>query len=115
MKRQYIYAAVGLPILVLIIYLVAVPGGTRSTFLSEFVHRTKLMFGFEPEPIVGADGELGLRLERPEEYGMAPSGEDETDEDGTSGEDSAESSVPESTADANNQDLSPAETDDAPQ
>ena len=43
----------------------------------------QLMFGFQPEPIVGADGELGLRSERPEEYGLQQEGAAEEADAGT--------------------------------
>lgn len=83
MKRKYVYALVACPILILVAYLLVVPSGTRSTFISEFTHRTKMMFGFQPEPIVGTDGELGLRSERPEEYGLEQEGAAEEVEAGT--------------------------------
>lgn len=88
MNRKYVYALVALPLLILVALLV-LPGETRSTFISEFVHRTKLMFGFQPEPIVGADGEMGLRSERPEEYGLQPEAEDgetEAESNGAAGD-----------------------------
>ena len=60
--------------MVLLVGFFAMPAETRGTFLTEFVHRTRLMFGYEPDPIVGADGSSGLRIEHPEEYGI-PHGE----------------------------------------
>jgi hypothetical protein len=71
------FALLGFPLLVLIGYLAIVPSATRETFLSEFKHRTALLFGYEPKPILGAGGQQGLRSEHPEEYGMGGGDEEE--------------------------------------
>lgn len=69
-----ILGLLGIVVLVLLVGFFAMPAETRGTFLTEFVYRTRLMFGYKPEPITGADGSSGLRIEHPEEYGL-PHGE----------------------------------------
>ena len=78
MKRTYLYSLLALPLLLLVVYLAVIPSSTRATFLSEFSHKIALLFGHEPEPMVGADGKKGLRLESPEEYGPQPGSVEES-------------------------------------
>lgn len=70
--KKAIYCLIALPFVVLVIYLAVIPSSTRKTFMTEFRHRTATLFGLEPEP---KDGPKGLRIERPEEYGLQPAGE----------------------------------------
>jgi len=72
MNRKYLYALLGTPILLALICLLVLPSSTREMFLYEFKHKVKAQMGYEPEPIKGADGSGGLRIEHPEEYGVAP-------------------------------------------
>ncbi len=77
MNRKYIFGLLAALIVVPAIALAVMPGSMRSVFLSEFQHRTKLLFGHEPERVIPADGSTGLRIEKPEEYGGAPAEEPE--------------------------------------
>lgn len=106
MQRRHVYLLLAAPLLILAVVLLILPAETRSTFFSEFQHRTKLMFGYEPPPFTGEDGkELGLRLESPEEYG--PAGDE------TAGDVAAETEDADDAGQAAGQSIEPAEGDDA--
>ena len=70
MNRKKLYGLLAILLLVPIAYLAALPSSTRATFFYEFKHNVGTLLGYEPDPIVGADGSSGLRLEHPEEYGV---------------------------------------------
>lgn len=72
MNRKYIFGLLATVIILPLIALAVMPGSMRAVFLSEFQHRTKLLFGHEPESVIPADGSTGLRIEKPEEYGSPP-------------------------------------------
>lgn len=74
--KKAIYCLIALPFVVFAIYLAVIPSATRNAFMMEFRHRTAALFGIEPEP---KDGPQGLRIERPEEYGLQPAEEPEAD------------------------------------
>lgn len=95
MNRKKIYGLLAFVVLVPIVcFAVLVPSATKAMFFHEFKHNAGLMFGYEPEPVTGADGTSGLRIEHPEEYGMAPSedsGDGESTESQSTGGESVES------------------------
>ena len=64
-----LFSALGALAIIVVIGLAVLPGETRTAFLFEFYHRTRLMMGFDPPTYT--DGEEGLRSEHPEEYGGA--------------------------------------------
>ena len=72
MNRKRLYMLLASPILVFAIYMVVLPSSTRSTFITEFKHRTALMFGYDLSP---APEDKGLRSDHPEEYGPQPGNE----------------------------------------
>ena len=80
--KKAIYCLIALPFVVLVIYLAVIPSTTRKAFILEFRHRTAALFGMEPEP---KDGPKGLRIERPEEYGLQPAGEPDAEEEAVDG------------------------------
>lgn len=67
MNRKLAYGLLTLPFILILVILGIMPAETRSTFFTEFGHRTRLMMGYEPEQY--GDGEQGLRSEHPDEYG----------------------------------------------
>ena len=75
MNRKFVYGLLSLPVVMCLVLLAIMPGETRATFLTEFNHRVRLMMGYEPKTY--GDGEMGLRSEHPEEYGL-----DDDDADG---------------------------------
>ena len=72
MNRKRLYMLLASPILVFVIYIVVLPSSTRSTFITEFKHRTASMFGYDLSP---APEDKGLRSDHPEEYGPQPRNE----------------------------------------
>lgn len=86
MKRNITYTLLALPLIVFAVYFLSLPRHTRQTFLSEFKHRTAALFGYAAE---ASDGPQGLRIERPEEYGLPHDGVEGPD--GEASEESGES------------------------
>lgn len=82
MKIKPLYLLLALPVLLFVLYFAVVPGVTRDAFIIDFKHRIGAMFGYEPPPI---GGEEGLRIERPEEYGMVEADPDIESGDGEAG------------------------------
>lgn len=79
MKRKYVYAALALPFIVFLVFLAVMPARTRSTFITEFQHRTAALFGQAP---AATPRPSGLRLDHPDEYGPQPGAEaDDTDDE----------------------------------
>lgn len=80
MKRKYVYALLATPFLLALICLFVLPSSTREIFLYEFKHKAQALMGYEAEPVMGADGSSGLRIEHPEEYGgvAPPKGDEDT-------------------------------------
>jgi hypothetical protein len=72
MNRKRLYMLLASLVLVLAIYMVILPSSTRSTFITEFKHRTAMMFGYDLSP---APEDKGLRSDHPEEYGPQPRNE----------------------------------------